>query len=120
MFVTGFFQPLLLPSGDELLFFFVEFDLLQQVGPTRKRAAQGLASPPVLYALVIARKQRSGNALAAEFNRPSVPRAIEHGFLERVVQGRRKVAQHIGYEPHHRVDEDLGGRLAAGEHIVAD
>ena len=33
---------------------------------------------------------------------------------------RRLVAEHAGDEPAHGLDDDEGGQLAAGEHVVAD
>ena len=98
-----------------------EVAVRQQVGAAGERPAQRLRPAP-------ARDPARGRRTAGPRARPSPgtrPAACTAGTRaarrrERLVIGRRLVADDAGHEARHRLDHDQRGRLAAGEHEVAD
>src|SRR5437867_12472925 len=118
--------------GDELaqnvLLFFVQLRLAQQLRPARQRAAQRLALAPAANLGVIARQQHVGHLQhrwahrigPGHLSRPRVLRKIEQPPAERILHYRLLVADHPRNEPRDRVQNHQRRQLAAAQDVVAD
>ncbi len=78
------------------------------------------AAPPAVHPAVVAAAQHVGDRVAAELRGTRVLRVLEQPVGEGLVGTRHLVAHHAGHEACDRVDHHEGGRLTAGEHVVAD
>src|SRR5688500_6601534 len=92
----------------------------QQIRPPRQRAAQPFAPPPFVDLGMMPREEHLRHRLAAPHRRPGVVRVIEQPAAERIRRHRRRVPDYAGHEPHHRVEHDQRGQLAARQPVIAD
>ncbi len=91
----------------------------EQVRAPGERPPQRLPQPPAAHGAVIAADEDRRHVLAAERRRPGVLRVLEQSVGERFLVG-RCVVDRSREQPDHRVDDDEGRQLAAGQDVVAD
>ena len=91
----------------------------KQIGADGGRALDAHAPAPFVDRGVVAGEQHLGDVEAAVAGRAGVLRVLEQAVVEALVDRAPLVAEHAGQRADHRVDDDHGRQLAAGEHVVA-